>query len=423
MIQDSNIAKYYHYLIGFCAFIVGAYSKWILVGLIPLMLCALIGWRKGEFQFHSRWIQWSWTIIYFFYVIMTILNWDDDLGPQQIEYKLSWFIFPLLFSFYPRFKFEKKGLVIGLTLGVLLASILGITKAIQACITIGVTLTSYTSSNICINHPTYFSATATIALILIIENWNQPFITQFPKYIKFITIGFITTMILLSFSMAGFLYIATLGALSAIYIFLKKETPKRTKLLLLVLPLIFIGAIAKNEFIIGEFNNTRAAVIDYVANPALFISKKQQSQNGDEVRLIMWTATFLEIMDHPWGVAPTKTGEHLGERLEQLNQPEMAKRNGKGEVHYNPHNQYLQMALEIGWIPAILFLFVLGYLFFIGINSNKLSLSAITLLLGFHCLFESILQRQSGIVTFTFFITVMVMSIFLQQDKTEEDVA
>jgi hypothetical protein len=81
------------------------------------------------------------------------------------------------------------------------------------------------------------------------------------------------------------------------------------------------------------------------------------------------------------------------------------------------------MALEIGWIPAILFLFVLGYLFFIGINSNKLSLSAITLLLGFHCLFESILQRQSGIVTFTFFITVMVMSIFLQQDKTEEDVA
>lgn len=289
--------------------------------------------------------------------------------------------------------------------------------------TIGITLTSYTSSNICINHPTYFSATATIALILIIENWNQPFIAQIPKYIKVTTIGFITAMILLSFSMAGFLFIASMIALTIIYFSLKKETPKKIKLLMVVLPLIFLGFISKNEFIIGEFNNTRSAITEYVNNPANFISQKKQSQNGDEVRLIMWTATLLEIKDHPLGVSPVKIGEHLSQRLKKLNQPEMAKLNSNGEVHYNPHNQYLQMALEIGWIPTAIFLILLGYVIFFGVKHKIFSLSAITILLAFHCLFESILQRQSGIVTFTFFITVLVMSIFIQQNKTEENVA
>ncbi len=395
-------------MLGLTALLIGAYSKWIFLGLIPLFVLVLLAWRKGHFEFRWYSMQWSWTLLYVIYVTYSIVLWNDELSPRQIEYKLSWLIFPLIFSLAPKFKLEKNYVVTGLTIGVIIASFMGIGKAIQTCLTIGLTLTSYTSSNICINHPTYFSATATIALILLIDNWNQPSLIQWPRWLKIVSVCFITIMILLSFSMAGFLFIAAVTNLIFIHFLIKKETSKKLKILMIGFPILAGLLLSKNDFIKGEFNNTRHALTQYMHSPTQFILDKKQSQNGDEVRLIMWTASFLEIQEHPFGVGPTQMGQHLSQRLNALDQSEMAELNSHGEVHYNPHNQYLQMALEIGWIPLGIFIFILAKLIFIGVKNNLYGLASIVLLLGFHCLFESILQRQSGIVTFTFCITFCI---------------
>jgi preprotein translocase subunit SecG len=66
------------------------------------------------------------------------------------------------------------------------------------------------------------------------------------------------------------------------------------------------------------------------------------------------------------------------------------------------------MALEVG-IPTLLFFIVLiVQIFYYGIQTRGFILCGITLLLFFECLFESMLQRQTGIVTFTFFICYFV---------------
>jgi O-antigen ligase len=410
-------------LLGFCALLIGAYSKLVLLGLLPLFVFVILAWRKGHLQFQWHFTQWSWTLLYFFYFIYSVIFWNDDISPKQIEYKLSWLIFPIIFSFVPHFKLEKKYIVLGLTTGVIISSMMGIAKAIYACLTIGVTLTSYTSSNICINHPTYFSATATIALLLLIENWNQNPLKSWPQWIKIILVAFITLMILLSFSMAGFLFIAAASGLVFIHFLIKKETPIKLKLLMIAFPTIGIMLLSQNDFIKGEFNNTRLALTQYIYDPAQFIADKKQSQNGDEVRLIMWTASFLEIKEHPLGVGPTQIGHHLSQRLTTLQQPQMAQMNQHGEVHYNPHNQYLQMALEIGWIPLCIFIMMLINFIAIGIKNNSHAISTIVLLLGFHCLFESILQRQSGIVTFTFIISFYILYLESKSKKEINHVA
>ena len=410
-------------MLGFCALLIGAYSKWILLGLLPLFVLVIIAWRKGHFEFRWKAIQWSWTLLYFIYLFYSIILWNDELSPKQIEYKLSWLIFPFIFSFVPKFKLEKKHVITGLIIGVIIASFMGIGKAIHACMTIGITLTSYTSSNICINHPTYFSATATIALILFIENWHQSPLMKWPQWVKIVATSFITLMILLSFSMAGFLYMAAITGLAFLYYLLKKETPKKIKLLIIAFPILGTFLLSQNDFIKGEFNNTRHALGQYIKSPSQFIAEKNESQNGDEVRLIMWTASLLEIKEHPFGVGPTQIGQHLSQRLNALKQPKMAELNNHGEVHYNPHNQYLQMALEIGWLPLCIFLFMLIKFLLIGIKNNEKSITAITLLMGFHCLFESILQRQSGIVTFTFFITFCIFHLRVNSKKEIDHVA
>ena len=410
-------------MLGFCALLIGAYSKWILLGLLPLFVLVIIAWRKGHFEFRWNAIQWSWTLLYFIYLVYSIILWNDELSPKQREYKLSWLIFPFIFSFVPKFKLEKKQVITGLIIGVIIASFMGIGKAIHACMTIGITLTSYTSSNICINHPTYFSATATIALILLIDNWNQQSLIQWPRWLKIVATSFITLMILLSFSMAGFLYMAAITGFAFMYFLLKKETPKKIKLLIIAFPILGTFLLYQNDFIKGEFNNTRHALGQYIKSPSQFIAEKNKSQNGDEVRLIMWTASLLEIKEHPFGVGPTQIGQHLSQQLNALKQPKMAELNNHGEVHYNPHNQYLQMALEIGWLPLCIFLFMLIKFLLIGIKNNEKSITAITLLMGFHCLFESILQRQSGIVTFTFFITFCIFHLRVNSKKEIDHVA
>ena len=423
MNHPFNISRTYHYLLGFCALLIGAYSKWILLGLLPLFVLVIIAWRKEHFEFRWNAIQWSWTLLYFIYLFYSILLWNDELSPKQIEYKLSWLIFPFIFSFVPKFKLEKKHVVTGFIIGVIIASFMGIGKAIHACMTIGITLTSYTSSNICINHPTYFSATATIALILFIENWHQSPLTKWPRWVKIVATSFITLMILLSFSMAGFLYMAAITGLAFLYYLLKKETPKKIKLLIIAFPILGTFLISQNDFIKGEFNNTRHALSQYIESPSQFIAEKNESQNGDEVRLIMWTASLLEIKEHPFGVGPTQIGQHLSQQLNALKQPKMAELNNHGEVHYNPHNQYLQMALEIGWLPLCIFFLMLINFIIMGIKNREKSIIAITLLLGFHCLFESILQRQSGIVTFTFFITFCIFHLWVHSKKEIDHVA
>ncbi len=417
MISAQHIPKYYHYLLGFSALLIGAYSKWMLVGLLPLLMVTIYGWKNSIFAFRWTKTQWIWTLLYFVYVFYSLFYWNTRLSPQQIEYKLSWLIFPFLFSLVPNFKLDKKFVIFGFIIGVIIASILGIAKAIYTCNTIGLTLTSYTSSNISINHPTYFSASATIALLLIIDHWNQNTLAHWKKWQKFSVTCFLFLMILMSFSMAGFLFLAALLVIAFVYFIFQKRISILIKFLMLIIPISFGILISKNEFIMGEFNNTRQALNQYVTNPSLFIENKNQAQNGDEIRLIMWTASFMEISEHPMGVGPTKIGEHLSRRLYDLKQPKMAELNARGEVHYNPHNQYLQMALEIGWLPLLVFICALTNLFFIGLKNKHFTLSAVVLLLGFHCFFESILQRQSGIVTFTFFFTYFIFCIFHEKKE------
>jgi O-antigen ligase len=417
VLNESQLSKNYHFLLGMSSLLIGAYSKWVLVGLLPLFIFTMYGWYKSIFTFQWKNIQWTWALLYVFYVGYSLAFWQEALTPKQIEYKLSWLIFPFLFALTPMFKLEKKQVIQGYTLGVIIASCLGIAKAIYTCNTIGLTLTSYTSSNICINHPTYFSVSATIALLLWIENWNTSILERWKLWHKMIVIGFLFIMILLSFSMAGFLFIAALMGIGFLYLMIKPRISIKIKALMLALPIIAVILLMQNEFVKGEFSNTLQALNQYVDDPSEFIAEKKQAQNGDEIRLIMWTATFLEAREHPLGVGPTRIGQHLSERLQALQQPDMAKQNAQGEVHYNPHNQYLQMALEIGWLPLILFIYILLSTIRFGIKHHAYVLSAITLLLGFHCFFESILQRQSGIVTFTFFITYLIFCITNEQKR------
>jgi O-antigen ligase len=91
--------------------------------------------------------------------------------------------------------------------------------------------------------------------------------------------------------------------------------------------------------------------------------------------------------------------------------------NQQAALNYNPHNQYLQIAAELGIIGLLLFLGILLYGVVWAISSKNWLLTLVMLSLMFNCFFESMLQRQSGIVFYCFWICILTS--VLSETKTK----
>ena len=76
----------------------------------------------------------------------------------------------------------------------------------------------------------------------------------------------------------------------------------------------------------------------------LFISNKKFPYSGSEKRLIMWTVSFNIMKKYPNGVGTGNVEEELVSSLNNLGHVELA------DEKLNPHNQFLQTGVELGWL-------------------------------------------------------------------------
>jgi O-antigen ligase len=74
--------------------------------------------------------------------------------------------------------------------------------------------------------------------------------------------------------------------------------------------------------------------------------------------------------------------------------------------NYNSHNQYLSILLSTGVIGFLAFLYYLFYIFRISNKSESLLLFFLILYFCFNMLTENILEREDGVIIFSFFINL-----------------
>jgi O-antigen ligase len=115
-------------------------------------------------------------------------------------------------------------------------------------------------------------------------------------------------------------------------------------------------------------------------------------------------------MQYPLGVGTGNVDEVLGSKLRSMHLPNLAKQN------YNPHNQYLQTGVEIGIVGLLLLIGMVLYLIRKGWRQRNWLILAITANFAINMLFESMLQRQSGIVFYAFIL--LLLSLY-SDSKTE----
>lgn len=371
------------------------------ISYMMLLLVFIGGLIKKELKF-----RWNPTLglmltLYLSYVLMKLTKNEPPDAEPYLEYKVALILLPLFFLFRIN-NLSRANLIplalITAVLGLALAGLINAFMIYSDAMDCSVFAGSYFSF---IHHPTYFSAYAFTAMI-IVSSWSKNTSERKTRWVLRSLFFILCLVQFLCASLAGLVVLVIYLSVEFL-ILIRSVFGKRVfYVALLLTPFLIVLSFKMLPGLKAQYNTSVTYLQEYLKDPTQFISNKQTYVGGNETRLIMWTASYLELRDHPAGVGPGNLNRHLGERLESLGQPpQMVKKK------LNPHNQYLQTGLETGIAGLIVLLSIVILVIYGAIRKSEWLLLAVILNLAFNMLFESMLQRQSGIVFFVFFISLL----------------
>lgn len=134
-------------------------------------------------------------------------------------------------------------------------------------------------------------------------------------------------------------------------------------------------------------------------------------ETGLSIRLVKWKCSLEGLNDYPF------LGTGTGDAIDYLVKC-YEKENFWGmypQYRFNSHNQFLETALTLGIIGLSLLLILVVLPFYNGWRSKNYHVILFVTLFCFCCLTESILERQWGVVFFTFFA-----SLFMNPGKSDQ---
>jgi len=416
----KNIFSYtnsYQFLLGVCSFFLCFSPKLVPIGLILVFIGGIVGLvnRKAKFVAPNK-MMLAFIALYLAYLIGYFFTNNPPVGLKYLEYKLSFVLIPVLFFIRPKEAIGLFSVTVGLIVAILLTTAMSFVEGVQCYSEIDYFLECFTSSYLTNEHPTYFAVFLTLSMALSWYGWKNDF--RFFKTYLVIPYNLIAmTMLVLGLSLSGISFALLVVGIIVLILINNRWGKWAALATLLAAPIVLIFLFFSVPSLKSDISSSFSSFSKFANNPDQFL-EFDGTHNGDDVRLIMWTITAKEIADHPFGVGTGNVDYHLSHRLRRYKQMEMAKQDDRGQILYNPHNQYLQTGLEIGVLGMVILLFIVGYGIVKGYKTRNWLLLLLATCLAYNCLFESMLQRQSGIVFFTFWL--VILSIYSLKNEHKE---
>ncbi|MBI2259085.1 MAG: O-antigen ligase family protein [Flavobacteriia bacterium] len=383
-----------------------SYQKLLIFSFLILFIIEIIGFKKKLFIIKKpSKIALLFICFYFAYLAGSFFTYFPEIALKYLEYKMAFLLIPLLFIIQPKPHIKLIFPILGIISGVLIVALISLINGIICYNKIHYYFECFFSSYLISEHPTYFTIflTMSLASIWISYHYKYAFLN---KKINILMSFFFITFIVLLLSISGILFLLLLILIYILKTLSKKYGYIKSIIISFICVSILTTSFLSISIFKNEFSNTKNSFLKYIDNPKKFI-KSSKNHNGDDVRLIMWTATIQEMYEHPFGVGTGNVDYYLSKRLKSLGQLEMSKMDNKNQILYNPHNQFLQTGLEIGIFGLLVLLFILFYVLYFAYKTKNWLLLILVSNLFFNCLFESMLQRQSGIVFYTFWICLL----------------
>lgn len=374
--------------------------------LILLLFTVIWGMKSTQLEWNFSYPTICLIFLYILYLIGIFFSFELATGLKYAEYKLGLFAIPLLLSIRPRFQFSLIPIVVSFFIGVLLALTMGLIHSTSCYLEHGWFFYCYSSSNFSpIHHPSYLAGFLLFGVFLLwkgyYSNWRY-----FNKGLVLILTGVLLVFYFLCLSLAGMLYLGLLISSIVLCLIYKRLGKKWAVMISFSFPILIVFGLFQLPGIKDDVQVVYQGVRDYVTDSHAFIVQcsKEKEVPGNKKRLILWKVTIEIITEHPFGIGTGNFDYYLKKKLNQYGLHELA------EEELNPHNQYLHTALEVG---------ILGMLVLVGFvittvraavrNKNYVLLMLISCF-AFNMLFESMLQRQSGILFYCFWVPLLLMT-------------
>lgn len=379
-------------------------------------LLLIVGLFKKQVVWVTSKIGLLFILLYVVYLIGTIYSNNPEVAYSYLEYKLSFIVFPLLFSLRPKEgQLDLKVISTGLILGVIAAILYGVFNSLVCFSNNGSSSCFLTVIISPIHHPTYFMVFLMTSLFLAWKGFKEKW-----KYYNLYWIIPFTILIvvlhILSLSLSGMLFFIATVSVLGLYFTFKRFGWMGALIGGVLLPLVSMYVITKAPQVNNEWETAKWYADQYMKDPKAFIKNTEYPMSGSEERLILWTVAYDNLKRNPLGVGTGNVDDVMAKELIQLGQEKLAAK------RLNPHNQFLQTGVEIGLIGLFILFSIIIYGIYIAIKFRSALLIMIVMSLCFNSLFESMLQRQSGIVFYTFWICLLAVILTSKNLslKTEE---
>ena len=370
---------------------------WILFPHFTSLLLALFGITvvygiiKKELVFTFHLLPTLLVSLYILYLVYAIPTKHLPIALDFLEYKLSLLAFPFLFCFEPKFRVNWKYVFYSFLIAVSLLVIYDLAQASIQYSKTGLLNSFYSSALSPTHHPTYLTAFLSLAIMISLRFAKS----EVSLKLKMCFWGLIALFVLMHgplSSLSGLLFLVLFFSVAFIYSLIKKRKWSILLITAVTSVAIVFSVLKVKPSLSKNIENVIALVNEYADSPKRFVQTRPFPMQGNEARLVLWTVAFDIFKEHPMGVGLGNLEEMMHQRLVELGL------NKQADLNYNPHNQYLQIAGELGIIGLLLFLGILLYGVIWAVSSKNWLLTLVMLSLMFNCFFESMLQRQSGIV-------------------------
>jgi O-antigen ligase len=148
-------------------------------------------------------------------------------------------------------------------------------------------------------------------------------------------------------------------------------------------------------------------------NPLLLNDYQGYHFTGGNIRLAIWKICIEAVnAEKAWviGVGPGDTQtiltqSYIEKHIYSGNEIH------EGFLHYNAHNQFFQYYVSLGIIGLGFFIVILGVVIVTIFTKANMMAGCISIIFLSFCFTESVMERQKGIVFFTFFSCLLVAKI------------
>jgi hypothetical protein len=366
-----------------------------LTGLFCLLFLVIVitGIVKKELTFKFNAILLGVSLFLPFYSLYAMNAMDPQEAMFGIEKKLSFVLFPLVFSFVPTFylnkRFLENGFLISLFLMLFLCYLGAFFNYEEHNFNSAYLFSSHFSG--LFHHPTYVSVFCALGIFMLFKRWEAP-MTMREHLFSAVGILFLLYTHVHLESLSGLLFAVLLMACLVGYWLFKKQG---WTVLVGVFTLGMLVSYLAFYFMPSLLNNVSDSVSfvsNYLKDPYAYTHLPRGEIRGNDARLILWTASAEILHEHPNGVGVGNLPATMEAKLLDYGQVNLAKE------HLNPHNQFFHTAVETGWIGLLWLLGILISMLWYGWKYKQGILILVVCAFAFNSLFESMLERQSGIV-------------------------